>query len=456
MAIDNGCGEMIPDRMRVRLGIDSANRLIACEAEQSDWEPPGWGARVSTVFTQEMYESDACVPRGQVLSDPHHTLRLRRPAFVFLDCGRWGGSPARTAQRNFGLVCGSSVALCNFVPQGGSLASVDPDPDHPLNQVIRSLTVRGHSSVQVIKHVRAPSRVRPDSNTIYIFLGDLHLPIYRGFPTALPGGGRAPDGPAMGRGGYTASNTDGEGRVLQQTHMDRNPTGLLGEAAMGWFRNNHENDIFHRADSDLLQFAALLSGCSLQSRMHLVQLGDMYDFWIGLDRYFDGSTEHRMILRSGARGFVNFWTARTNALFAPLIQVLTGGPIARKTWLYGNHDNYFAEHTPPGVPQRVRQIRGPGLGIFAEHGHRGDSSNRDGATSGHDVTQRVFRGDYDVDWRSFDPNRRPYWTTTAAISFAREPDFNIYVMGHTHSPFLTEIQLEMLPMRHRRRIPIPR
>jgi hypothetical protein len=374
----------------------------------------------------------------------NNTLSPAPLIFTYLDCGRWGGDPPK-AQRNFGVVWGRWAMLCDFVPSGGAVSAATKKGDTPLDAVIEALS-GSRSSVKVMNKIWSASHVEPTWDHAHVFLPDLHLPIVRNYPRyqdylgGPDGGGRdyESDGPTMGRYEYVGEDS----RAADGTNAY---TGKLGPSALQWFRQYLRGDIFQNAGDDLVLFLKLLKNYKHTVPMHFIQLGDMYDLWIGLDRFFDGDGNGQVVLSksngndAAARNFVSYWVDRTNKNFPELLETLGGlkGECIRSTsWLYGNHDNYLSECTPPGGSARLQYIRSSGL--FVEHGHRGDPQNADGARMGYWVTNQVFQYPF---LRELDPDRRQKFVDTAAESFAKRPDFCVYVMGHTHSPCIGEVTL---------------
>ena len=306
------------------------------------------------------------------------------------------------------------------------------------------------SSVKLIKSQWAftpastPAVADLDWSTIYVILPDMHLPIVGASPGDvlynMPGGTLAApfDDDGMGRFDYPKVCSQPGKYVLDQD------VGAM--KIIEWFRRYHAGDIFGgptgSAANDLTAFMDLLGKCSVKDQIHFVQVGDMYDLWIGLDCFFDQRTDQ--VVHTGDRNgitpenFVHFWVDRTNKVFPAMMTALNSAAVSKKSWLWGNHDNYLAAHTPAGMTgaRRIKEIRKGG--IYIEHGQRGDASNRDGEVSGQSTTNSVFQH---PSLRSFDPNRRDFFTTTAAISYIENPDFCVYAMGHTHSPFLTKLNI---------------
>ena len=457
--IDNGFGEPMPDEMTITLWVDNSGNIIKVDAPLGKW-PDGAGKWAATAWKEAWFSSEAWVQPNPIKDGNFHTLDQPKQSFTYLDCGRWGGPAALSskAQRDFGIVWGPWAALCQFVPDASQntpanyIQANGARADNVINDVIDGLR-SANSSVKLIKSLwsttpaNTPAIKGLDWNPIYVILPDMHLPIIDADPVAvtykLPGGEmQAPyDENRMGRFDYPEVRMEPGKYVL-----DTNDGAMK---IMEWFRRYHAGDIFGgptgAAAVDLTVFLGLLGKCSLKDRIHFVQVGDMYDLWIGLDCFFDKLDAQTVQIgdRNGIKAgdFIGFWVDRTNKVFPGMMSALGSVAVGQKSWLWGNHDNYLASqggHTPGTLTgaARIKEIRKGG--IYIEHGQRGDSSNRDGETSGQSMTNTVFQ--YPV-VRSFDPNRRDYFTTTAAISYASNPDFCVYAMGHTHSPFLTRVNV---------------
>lgn len=379
------------------------------------------------------------------------------PGFLYLDCGRWGGDAGGKfpKQRNFGLVWGRWAALCDFVTEGADLPprldqeATKPNPQFaPVNSLLAALTKAGECAVRVLKADYAdpsPLAPEPDWNRINIFLPDLHLPLVTSLPDLLDAAevaaalGRPPrrrsDGPAVGRYQYGGGGGD-----------------ALSPEALRWFQRYLEGDIFQHAADDLVRFVELLVAARDTLPIRLVQVGDMYDLWIGLDRYFMSERSDAVILVSdpdpagvSASAFVDHWVERTRTNHTGLFHAIKGlcsSPV-EAVWLNGNHDCYLEAYTPPSLTARRRFVCDGGL--FAEHGHRGDSSNRDGAIMGQFITNEVFEFPF---LRKMDPNRRLAFVGVAAhlaldlLSTTTDQGVCVYVMGHTHSGHLARVQLQ--------------
>ncbi len=450
--IDNGVGEGIPDTWPVTLEFNSEDELIHCDAPIGDW-PEHWLGKLTTAVASITGE----VPI--VRNEPQRLRQIGKPTLVYLDCGRWGGdgNPYKL-QRNFGIIWGRWVVLCEFKGHSGSFPP-SVDGGKLIDQFLCSLCT-GNSSVHIIKKVYCRQGIFEEVawQNLHLLLPDLHLPLVTRIPNRQQ---------HMSQYGVYYSVDNGVpawGRCLGR-YAYRYTPGSAG--TVDWFTQYFRGDIFGGsagypalAEHDMVNFLTLVGKCPIAERIHLVQLGDMYDLWIGLQPYFVACKEHKVKLVKGkdreghtAEDFIRYWVERTNRENARVIDAFDSLKVAHKTWLYGNHDNYLSPWTCPKsigkLPVRVREIRKHGL--FLEHGHRADSSNRDGALgvlSGHEITQDVFSK---PSIRNIDPNRRRLWTINAAISWVVNPNFFIYAMAHTHSPFLTELILDISIAKPKRR-----
>ncbi len=369
-------------------------------------------------------------------------------SFLYLDCGRWGGNGERYPhQRNFGVVWGRWALLCDFVTDGSSFPARFKADAGPLNALLQVLTEPGESAVRIVKSEwlpPSPLAPEPSWEHIYVFLPDLHLPLI----TRLPDPHQPDDAAELGGLRYRHDGPP-QGRFRYPHHENQH----LSTEQEKWFRSYLSSDIFQGAAADLVEFLEKLSRYQGDARLKLVQVGDMYDLWIGLDRYFDVQADDAVLLSEGpdalglsAQRFIDYWVDRTNRsrrnarAIRALHEFGDGRHVA--DWLYGNHDCYLGAHTPKGVPQRKKFLLENGL--FAEHGHRGDASNRDGAKDGQFLTNEVFEYPF---LRKLDPDRRQVFLEVAArlaVETAQqrpEQAFGVYVMGHTHSGYLSRVQL---------------
>jgi hypothetical protein len=483
----NVVGEGVPDETTVHVTVMDGE-IIEVRTEQmaggplSNW-PAGAGAKIATAYTAATFPDNSVLDQGTPDRGTLTTIQKQDRFLVLMDCGRWGGpmGVGGPQQRCFGLVWGGWAALCEYFPNNNyandqnlvlDTGTGKPIAGFPINELLVQLRGNGGASIKLIKAEWSPTPAtwQPDWNTLYLILPDFHLPV-----SARTSGQQTTDGPCMGRYKYCEPYIVPDPAGLSSnSHLTQHPNdeSFVNDALSGkqvfsrsgdtWFDRYRAGDIFGNATNsavrDLVDFAARINAAAHRTRIHFVQLGDMYDLWIGLDAFFSEQPTQTVMLKNSssilAGNFIDFWCNRTNEIFdrtpipdpanpgatkpAGMISALTGLSVKQKSWIWGNHDNYLAAHTPAGIPPRVRDVRGPG--VFIDHGQRYDPVNRDGAVSGQQTTNTVF--EFPV-IRSFDPTRRGYYTSGATTSYLVQPDFGIYVMGHTHSPYLTRVRIKV-------------
>lgn len=429
----NGYGETMPDDVTVSLTFTDDGRLTRCNAPVGDW-PDTWQGVIATAWTEMTYQGEVCVARGRTDAQVVNTLSTTPPVLAFMDVGRWGDGS--NPQRSFGLVWGQWVALCEFRSRSGGTPPTVADNARPMNDVIAALC-GPRSSVRLVKRVWSPAPAAVSWDQVHVILGDLHLPLVDHRPATQEHWGE--------RGGQFAAWRELVEPEYRYGRYEFNPENT--SSVMTWYDRYLAGDIFGGAGEDLALFAQLLGAAPVRDRIHFVQAGDMYDLWIGLDRFFQEREAHEVRLQDlrdrrgqvvlGAVEFIDYWMRRTAEVNPATITGLHSLAVGQKSWLWGNHDCYLAAHVPSGVPARRRELRAGG--VYIEHGHRCDSSNRDGATGGQAITNQVFTN---PSIRQWDPSRRDYYLTTAALAYAASADFAVYVIGHTHSPFLTRMTIQ--------------
>ena len=520
MSYKNQYDEVSPDRAEVDIVVSPAGAIIAVDAQNSvvdkRWQDVGVLERVAQIYGDATYPEgprvESRIKMDDFVDKTGTTIAERPHSFTYMDVGRWGserispsGQKISHLQKNFGIVWGTYAALCEYVAKDSALdadssllCATDGKPhDIPVNTLIRQLRTPNHS-VRVLKWLQ-PLQGKPvDWQPVYIILPDLHLPVVVAKPPKVPAASQPKDAyqmrsthesswrymPALisgdgkawarleytdvsfcagfGPGGSELSMTpDGDGTVAY-------PNGVraLGNAADLWFDRYVAGDIFGGPDSPASRDLEVLLDRVIAANLpgftkHFVQIGDMYDLWIGLDRFYvevkddqigKGGRKHDVILTNTngivAGAFIDEWVKRTEDCFPRLVKdrlhQLHLKPGLSTSWLWGNHDNYLAAHTalnPDGsgrIVTRRRDIRAGG--VFIEHGQRGDPDNRDGSPSGHSITQKVFKN---AVLRKADPVRRSYFLASAAIAYVLQPDFCIYTMGHTHMPYATQVKIRV-------------
>ena len=474
-------GEVSPDETLVRVFVETNSGTATIKRV----EAANSAQKLETVTLLGLANNFVVTPGAQILNyispnideqpanfDAAISVTRTPHEVVFLDVGRWGG-PTKSGprQRNFGLVWGTWVALCDFEPRTASLDTDEhllrdekgvPRVDHPINDFIRQVRAAG-SSVRLLRSMFSgnPNYLKgftQDFQAVYVIIPDLHLPVCTKKPAPS-------DGKHTGRHKYLDMSALRPFAIPDDEGVVKLPSGsAFGDGANAWFDNYLNGDIFGGPDEtaaqDLDRFVGIIGGVTFTGdrQLHFVQIGDMYDLWIGLERFFSQQPTQSVVLRNGternsgilAGKFIDFWSDRSHLAMQSAsgsniiarLNKLAQNPKIKTSWLFGNHDNYFAAHTPvvsvgEAVPQRVRRLLTGG--VLMEHGQRGDPDNCDGAIGGHTTTNRVFDNAF---IRSLDPNRRNFFTALAGMTYVSNPNFHIFVMGHTHSPYLTRIRIE--------------
>ena len=438
---------------------------------------------IATVYSNLTYAPEANIAPTSDATRKFATLGPVEHNFLYLDCGFWGGNPLDRGLRTFGLVWGQWAALCEFKFFDNSSGVFDPAdipqisdaPGNGINEFLREATLRG-AKIKVLRAAASNTRMsvyntkmhsRPvnlDYSQVRVILPDLHLPIVtKTFNSSELEKNQRGDG-LTGSGRIGPAGNVGDVENPRYTHRGTNEFGFPLTASdessvVDWNNKYRKGDIFtfpntsnNAAEKDLVNLLNVVNAVQLPGKsVHLIQVGDMYDLWIGLGRFFDELVDSvrlkdRQLAFDGAshtftaNDFIDYWINNTNNNFPSLANAFARFR-GSKTFLYGNHDNYLAvkfngysERT--GINQREKEIRKGGH--FIEHGHRGDSSNCDGAIFGHQVTQAVLHFKF---LRAVDPNQRAAFVTVAALAFIENPDFFIYAMAHTHSPYLTSVKI---------------
>lgn len=256
-------------------------------------------------------------------------------------------------------------------------------------------------------------------------------------------------------------------QLLKSQQLDRwdDNEKITEDDALCWFnlyhgyRDKRGVDIFQNAGGDLCEFLKLLSEYQKGSRdkqgvipAKLVQLGDLYDFWLGLKRAFDTMDPQKMFSDNAAKSFLEFWRKETiskTSVSNAIYHLLEGTKDLHSEFVYGNHDSYKA--TPQWPYEKVSAYFET-TGVWAEHGHQSDAFNEDSnAIIGWSAA--VF-GFFDPEARNFEPYLRGAETWAfrklcrrlACIQYAakqcqQENKRQIYVMGHTHEPLLKKVHI---------------
>lgn len=252
----------------------------------------------------------------------------------------------------------------------------------------------------------------------------------------------------------------------QLNEWDGNET-IKGGSACCWFKHYHgggENngvDIFQNAGKDLREFLNLLLEYQSDSQnqeatpVKLIQLGDLYDFWLGLKRAFDTIDPEKMISNDTAKSFLEFWKKETlsKTYVSESIDLLLNGTCSlNHKFVYGNHDSYRKTSQWPDEEKALDHFES--TGVWAEHGHQSDIFNQDSnAIIGWASAVFGFYVPEARDWegplRKMEENlisgtlcRRLTCILHATEQCQQKNSRRqIYVMGHTHEPLLKKVHV---------------
>jgi len=180
------------------------------------------------------------------------------------------------------LVCSRERAIClvganlafkrevfdrvgGFAPELGRVRDgIGSTEDHEMQLRVWRAGLRGRYDPRIV----AIADVTPDR--IFVILGDMHLPVITSLSDTF--------GPRWGR---QPGNNASDGDMVQNDAIDwySNYAG----ADVSGNHNRQGGDIFEQAGPDLTEFVRLLNAFTAFP-LHLMQLGDMIDLWIGLEQ----------------------------------------------------------------------------------------------------------------------------------------------------------------------------
>jgi hypothetical protein len=414
-------------------------------------------------------------------------------SILYMDVGAWignGGDPNKnwSKKRYFGMIYKTTAALCTHTYKTSHNANYHSLPNE-MKALFDDINL-GPQTFYVSHVLKIPQNTfyrMVNPNFISVFLGDTHFPIITdpsrrkiGARIGVTGGplfgsrsGRIDDflNPTVplpsnyrewpGYGRMREDQEDAWYKFYTGRDLSSNPVGLPA-------------DIFQNAGNDLEDFCERLVIYNHKANtpseqlvpIRLVQLGDMFDFWIGLVRFFDKGMTNNPSRETGinvvcndvnTKKFVEYWANETlghTSQSASINGFLGYAKMLNAQYAYGNHDNYLNCFDLNCLDSFGRKITIPrrnrvlllGYGIYAEHGHQSDEYNMDGATGGWVFTQFAFRipssrkveddakklfgGVGDRLERMGYAADRCLWHKTRT---------SVYVMGHTHEPFLKQI-----------------
>jgi UDP-2,3-diacylglucosamine pyrophosphatase LpxH len=380
----------------------------------------------------------------------------QRPGFVYIDVGCWSDNADGngTKRRDFGMVCGPNVYLCEFTRQGVPSASSVPS----VRQFIAELATYG-CIVNVLGYLRARETAINTVNdpNLYLFLGDLHMPPVSWFHKTIE---LAMPSPAMERMPPTWFL---ELPAIRR-HLSKRDYKLMNyySASTVARQNNSirkaKADIFEQAGDDLVTFLDAICNITteLKHKTHFVQTGDMFELWLGREYQYQSDGHNSLWLGAESPNRVADWILEVMIHNMPVIEAfrrLENTGLQEIKYVWGNHDSYVKDDvvtSQVGLIKRDPFYTGLNGDLYIEHGHRFDTANHDGisylfkgpfwANAAFNVpVVRQLEGPARSVTGIGHPKERDGYLLGATLVYLHDRyDFNInpfsiYVMGHTHA-----------------------
>lgn len=363
-------------------------------------------------------------------------VRMPRGLFLYMDVGCW-----LKGKQTFGVICGQSAILCDYNPNSSKPGLSATTSSGPVESI---LSIPG---VSIRKAQKIPPPAPSNPNHVLVVLPDMHVP----------------ESPPLT---YPRPFDDGTWGANKRGNWRQDPNEFDRYASYDCIFESR------KSITAMIKFLRDLRALSL-SDISLVQLGDMYELWAGrrpCQFQQSDKSEIRFVDHNSAK-LVGEWVGGIHEmqddLFVEFDLCVKSMPVA---FLHGNHDCYLSR-TPQGEaspvvkyandyidmywqrtdeyggrrtsfkPTRVyprnREYSEPG--VFIEHGQRCDQANRDGERYGWDKTNSAV--DFGP-WKWFDSTRRRTFVAAAAVHWCiSQMSYGIYVMGHTHEPDLSYVDV---------------
>ncbi len=387
--------------------------------------------------------------------------------FIYLDVGVWAGD-----KRYFGIVYKKCVLLCKFNYKQAHIPIVPSDIFSITDPIFHEfwshfghysdihfdwsdqgepITKKVGGAIEIVKWAEIIENP-PQSNSIYIFLPDMHLPKIR----------------------YRDEFKDITQTELNQMYDSHNKDIARGiPSSQKYIRYQEyiqsiEADIFKNAGESLVCFLDLVISFIVKNKyfdkVKVIQIGDLYELWqnIGaIGTFFDDSKEG-LILEDDA---VTKLMDRITGIEAQNYSIISRFNVLEKfgiiTYLHGNHDAYLLDimRSKDNKWDEALGFRKARMAyfyednIFAEHGHRLEAVNKDGNWQGAFIADLAylvpeFRS-LELVWQRIMNFIGDSQTTINKKLIAidllyselkdKKPKFSVFIMGHSHVPDLCEI-----------------
>ena len=391
-------------------------------------------------------------PEGPTPWD-HVVLRPGSDTFVYMDVGFWGGH-----RRDFGLVCGPHVWLCQFGQQRGAPAPIN-STDAPSNALWSFYQFMGNFGVANYA-VSSHAEQAADSTQIRLILPDMHM---------------WPDPQGL---------CDRRHQFLRFWDFVAQPFSQL--VALQHLENvpaMHKEEREHAFGSAGYDLVRLLSQvqCAREAgfEIEVTQLGDLFEMWAPIATLIDNlplDPDHYLQSTEVAAENIPKWLQLVYQNPANQLALdLLLDPAMNCQHVYGNHDVYMATDWKSTGIEKIDCLKGSRAWLLKdllriEHGHRFQVNNSDGYwvakdlfhPAGPDVTTKVNYWPYLRKFTDLVDNPQenlycrniPYasvWYLLAHHAeieqdskktlFFKPPGFRIFCQGHTHNPELLKIHV---------------
>ncbi len=408
---------------------------VSCEEENIPADKTWLGRRVNNYIQIAKQE----VQKACLTVNKPNTLQLKKGGFLYMDVGCW-----LDGRQTFGLACGDDAMVCKYSPGQAGPAGGGGGKSSG-NALLDEFT--GLPGVSIISWKKIPAPHPAGPKRLYLILPDMHVA-----EAPPPGHPRPPDDPKWGTTDFGAWDID------PHTYDE-------------WAKR----DLFNSRASmpAMISFLSMVQGLGWANQITLVQLGDMYELWAARELLFKKSDDNQVHIIGEGVKTVGEWVGRTHLLYPELFHAfdMCASKEMQMVFLHGNHDDYLSnpdvakaanayiqtEPTRYGVDTRKgpathvypRQKELPQDNVFIEHGQRCDQYNRDGETEGYEKTNEAVTpglvarvASWMVDLKNLDTVRRTTFVVgAAALWCVRERDFGLYVMGHTHTADLHQVEV---------------
>ena len=420
--------------------------------------PSGWGTEDKKplvaygVWMPRTTVDPSRAPQRSSMANEKQVASNDSQSFIYMDVGCWcdnalGGGERR---RDFGLVCGPHIFICEF----------DSSGIVPKNQITRGQSFFDEMAIQgcgiKINQYRYADTTRrmTDTSQLYLFLGDLHLPpvsLYHDRAEISAIGMRYDPPDWLDLLIRARPETEGLMRNYYSAAEAVRQSGHYYPAHGPMFGGNP--DIFGQAEDDLVYFLTALCNIdvSIKQSLNFIQVGDMFELMLSEDYQFQPGPDGPTWKNQKSPIWVYDWALEVIIQNAPIIAAFsrlgrTG--LAQCRFVWGNHDCYLSDGNIArelGLPNRLSYFTDLDGKLFCEHGHRLDEFCADDRSSL--IGNKLLNVSYFIpsirQWentlrKSAGQKERQAYLDGATAAY-QQKKIALYVMAHTHTHDLQRI-----------------